>query len=145
MYKFYLTSILLGALHFKEIIYNNHALRCCKCVWNIMIITYLNSISPFCASYAVRRVWFILNSFTAEDEVFSISSTSLAKNALRSIWPQKTTSGKQEIYPFKLQLRPFSTAPYILPPTLTTKTCQMLLLLFFAVVIIRPSKQRNKF
>lgn len=123
----------------------DHALRCCKCVWNIMIITCLNSTSPFSASYAVRKVWFILNNLTAEDEVFCISSTSLAKNALRSIWPQLTTSGKQEIYPFKLQLRPFGTAPYILPSTLTTKTCQMLLLLFFAVVIIRPSKQRNKF
>lgn len=123
----------------------DHALRCCKCVWNIMIITCLNSTSPFSASYAVRKVWFILNNLTAEDEVFCISSTSLAKNALRSIWPQQTTSGKQEIYPFKLQLRPFGTAPYILPSTLTTKTCQMLVLLFFAVVIIRPSKQRNKF
>lgn len=119
----------------------DHALRCCKCVWNIMIITCLNSTSPVCASYAVRKVWFILNNLTAEDEVFCISSTSLAKNALRSIWPQQTTSGKQEIFNYARLARPLISCLR----RLQQKLVKCWFYCFFAVVIIRPSKQRNKF
>ena len=93
----------------------------------------------FLASWEIGMIH-IFNRLTAEDELFCVAHTSLAKNALRSIWPQKTTSGKRGIYPFKLQTYLYSTAS--LYPVFTSHIQKLLIVTFycyFSAVVIHST------